>query len=190
MKIVVKDFGKELAGNEGEQVFVYEPIKTLNRFLQLYQYLLTSFSANLESQYDVTLNEFQVLMMTGQLGETASHEIADLTGMPIMAISRTVAALDKRGMIERKIDSNNRRRKPINLTGKGQRLFDEMMPTSNLVAKYLFDSLRLDEALSFDHCLQVLLDHITLRDEKGKLVFVKQTREQPLRENLKIELDS
>lgn len=177
MKIVVKK-NAEHGADTGEEVeeFVYEPITTLNRFLRLNQLLLTSFSANLESKFDINLNDFRVLMMVGQSGETASHEIADMTGMPVMAISRTVVALEKRGLIERKVDSNNRRRKPTRLTPKGKELFEKMMPTSRKVAKYIFDSLRLDEALSFDHCLQVLTDHVTLVDEQGESVFIQSTR--------------
>ena len=180
MKIVVstEQAPTDSSGFEqaGEEVFIYEPLTTLNRFMRLHQSLWASFSANLETRHDISVNEFRVLMMAGQLGETASHEIADSTGMPVMAISRTVAALEKRGLIERKVDSSNRRRKPLMLTAAGQTLFEKMMPTTQLVAKYLFDSLRLDEILSFDHCLEVLTERVTQRDEAGESVFVKQTR--------------
>ena len=96
--------------------------------------------------------------------------------LPVMAISRTIAALEKRGLVRRKVDKSNRRRKPLMLTTQGQKLFEKMMPTTRLVAKYLFDSLRLDEMLSFDHCLEVLTDRVTRKDEQGELVFVKQTK--------------
>lgn len=161
---------------EDEQVHVLEPLATLNRLLRLHQCLWASFSANLESRYEVTVHEFRVLMMAGQLGETASHEIADNTGMAVMAISRTVVALEKRGLIKRTVDSENRRRKPIKLTAKGQKTVEDLMPTTNLVAEYLFDSLRLDEMLSFDYCLQALTERVTLKDDDGESIFVKQTR--------------
>ncbi len=161
-----------------EKAVTYQPIATLNRFLQLHQLLLSSFSENLEQQHEVTLNEFRVLMMVGQLGETASHEIAEATAMPPMAIARTVAALESRGLVRREVDENNRRRKPIRLTGPGTELFEQMMPTSNRVAEYLFDSLRIDEMLMFDHFLGKLVEQVSLKDERGELVFVKRTREQ------------
>lgn len=180
MKVVIKSDGVQTRSgaqaHDDEQVFVYEPLVTLNHFMRLHQCLWASFSANLESRFEVTVNEFRVLMMAGQIGETASHEIADSTGMPVMAISRTVSALEKRGLVERKVDASNRRRKPIKLTATGRRLFEQMMPTTRLVAKYVFDSLRLDEMLSFDHCINVLTDRVTLLDEQGESVFIKQTR--------------
>lgn len=179
MKVVVTPSGKKnlsTAKEKDEQVYVFDPIDTLNSYLRLYHHLWAAFSENLESRYDISMNNFRVLMMVGQLGETASHEISDSTGMPVMAISRTVVELEKRELIERTVDRNNRRRKPIKLTPKGQDLFDHMMPTTRLVAKYIFDSLRLDEALMFDHCLGALIDHVTMVDEDGELVFVKKTR--------------
>lgn len=179
MKIVVSSGKKKSAASahdNDEQVYVFDPIDTLNSYLRLYQHLWAAFSANLESRYDISINNFRVLMMVGQMDETASHEIADKTGMPVMMISRTVTELEKRGLIERTVDRNNRRRKPIRLTAKGRDLFLQMMPTTQRVAKYLFNSLRLDEALTFDHCLRALIDHLTLVDEDGELVFVKQTR--------------
>jgi MarR family transcriptional regulator, lower aerobic nicotinate degradation pathway regulator len=185
MKIVVKTKSSKTKPSKtrrgapedtGEQVFIYEPLTTLNRLMRLHQCLWASFSANLESQYEISVNEFRVLMMAGQIGETASHEIADSTGMPVMAISRTIAALEKRGLIERNVDTGNRRRKPLKLTARGQRLFEKMMPTTRAVAKYLFDSLRLDEILSFDHCLEALTERVTQVDERGESVFIKQTK--------------
>lgn len=179
MKIIVdtkKSTGNRSREKAGEEVFIYEPLATLNRFMRLHQCLWASFSANLETQHDVSINEFRVLMMAGQMGETASHEIAESTGMPVMAISRTVSALEQRGLIERTVDVGNRRRKPLRLTHAGQTLFEQMMPTTRLVAKYLFDSLRLDEMLSFDHSLTVLTERVTMTDEQGESVFVKQTK--------------
>lgn len=179
MKIIVEEkVGSLDTGfkDTEEQVFTYEPIKTLNRFMRLYQHLWTSFSANLETQHKVTMNEFRVLMMLAQLGEVASHEISESTGVPVMAISRTVTALEQRGLIERGVDRNNRRRKPLKLTEGGTKLVEKMLPTTRLVAKYLFDSLRLDEILSFDYFLRVLNERVTMVDENGDSVFIKATR--------------
>jgi len=160
---------------DGAAPYVYDPLVTLNRFLRLHQLLLASFTENLENVHDINLNDFRVLMMVGQQGETASHEIAELTGMPVMAISRTVSALEKRGLISRSVDVSNRRRKPIVLTEQGQTLFNTMLPTSERVAHYAFDSLRLDEALAFDHHLQTITDRVLMTDEDGVSVFIAST---------------
>jgi len=167
---------KRVRGASSNPLLRVDPLQTLNKFLRLHQLLLRSFTENLEAQHDISINEFRVLSMVGQLVETASHEIAEQTGMPVMAISRTVMALEKRGLITRSVDARNRRRKPIKLTQQGSELYHTTLPTSLAVADYLFDSLRVDELLSFDYFMDALTDKVLLTDEQGRSVFVEQTR--------------
>ncbi len=176
MKILVEMKAPGLQNKKNEQVFEYEPINTLNHLLKVNQHMLAAFSENIEARYALSFNDFRVIMMLGQHGEIASHEIAEHTGMPVMGISRAVNALEKRGLVVRKVDAANRRRKPISLSEEGKSLFEKTMPTTLGVAKYLFESLRVDEILSFDHYLQVLTQRFTETDENGELEFVKQTR--------------
>ncbi len=176
MTIVVKEIADTEVGGKDVATRIYDPIDTLNRFLKLYQCLGRSFSVNMQDQFDVNLNDFRVIMMVGELGETASYEIADITGMPEMAISRTMSSLEQRGLIIRKIDSTNRRRKSVVLSADGKQLFEAMLPSSRAVANFLFDSLKLHEALSFDEYLTTLTERVTQLDEDGESVFLKATR--------------
>jgi len=176
MTIVVKEVTDTAAQVADDKAVVYDPIDTLNRFLKLYQCLWRAFSVNMQDQFDVSLNDFRVIMMVGEMGETASYEIADVTGMPEMAISRTMSSLEQRGLIIRKVDSTNRRRKSVVLSTEGQLLFDAMIPSSRSVADFLFDSLKLHEALSFDEYLKTLTDRVTQLDEDGESIFLKATR--------------
>ncbi len=97
------------------------PTEILGHVLKLYNRLLVPFSAHLEKRHKIGLNEFRMLMMIGRLGTTASHEVAELTGVNTMAISRAVALLQKHRRIEVTTDPNNRRRKTLRLTASGAR---------------------------------------------------------------------
>ncbi len=143
------------SGGERDDPSAMAPGEVLQHLLKLYNRLLVPFSLHLEKRYKISINEFRLLMLIGQMGVTASHELAELTGVNAMAVSRSVAALSRHGRIDVGVDPDNRRRKTIRLTAEGRRLFDLMQPTSDKVALFLFDALRVDE----DHGVRSLSDH-------------------------------
>ncbi|MDB5684347.1 MAG: MarR family transcriptional regulator [Sphingomonas bacterium] len=152
------------------------PADILHRLLKLNVRLLAPFSMHLEKRHRISVNEFRLLMLIGRLGVSASHELAEMTGVNTMGVSRSVAALQRHGRIEVAEDPNNRRRKTLRLTEEGQRLYDQMLPTTDKVAGYLFGSLRLDEIMAFDRHLTSLIDSLEARDAEGRSVFLESTR--------------
>lgn len=157
-----------------------ERLVTLNRLLKLHNRLMTPFSTHLEKRHRITLNEFRVLMMVGEIGATASHELAVMLGVNTMAISRAVGALGRQGRIEATVDPASRRRKILRLTDAGEQLYREMLPASLTVADYLFEALRPHELMTFDHFIQVLLDQLEAVDADGRSVFLERTSPQRL----------
>ena len=113
----------------------------LHQLLKLTNRLMAPFSTHLAHRYKISLNEFRLLMTIGALGKTASHELAELTGVNVMSVSRAVATLQRHGRIEVVPDPANRRRKWLSLTEEGQRLYAIMRPQSEKVADYLFSDL-------------------------------------------------
>ena len=89
-----------------------EPGKELlHQLLKLTNRLMAPFSTHLAHRYKISLNEFRLLMTIGSLGRSASHELAELTGVNVMSVSRAVATLERHGRIEVVRDPANRRRK-------------------------------------------------------------------------------
>jgi DNA-binding MarR family transcriptional regulator len=152
------------------------PTDILGHVLKLYNSLLAPFSAHLEKRHKISLNEFRMLMMIGKLGTTASHEVADLTGINTMAISRAVALLRRHRRIEVTTDPGNRRRKTLRLTPAGHALYEQMLPTTERVARYLFEALRPDEIMAFDRFVRTVIEKLEATDEAGKSVFLERTR--------------
>ena len=151
-------------------------LAALNHLLKLNNRLMAPFTTHLAKQHRITLNEFRVLMVVGQLGTTASHELAVALGVNTMAISRAVGALDRQGRLEVAIDPASRRRKTLRLTPEGERLYATMMPASRTVATYLFDALGPDELMAFDHFVRVLTERLEAVDERGRTSFLQLTR--------------
>ena len=151
-------------------------VALLHQLLKLTNRLMAPFSTHLAHRYRISLNEFRMLMTIGALGRTASHELAELTGVNVMSVSRAVATLERHGRIEIRPDPANRRRKWLALTGEGERLYAAMRPQSEQVADYLFSELSADEVGHLDRIVDRLIGTLEAKDAVGHSLFLEQTR--------------
>ena len=148
----------------------------LHQLLKLTNRLMAPFSTHLSHRYKISLNEFRLLMTIGALGRTASHELAELTGVNVMSVSRAVATLERHGRIEVAPDPGNRRRKWLRLTDEGQRLYEIMRPQSEKVADYLFSDLSDAETAQLGTILTHLIATLEAKDETGGSLFLEMTK--------------
>jgi MarR family transcriptional regulator, lower aerobic nicotinate degradation pathway regulator len=152
------------------------PAEVLSHILKLHNRLMTPFSVHLEKRHKIGVNEFRVLMTVGRVGSVASHEIAEVTGVNTMAISRAVAVLKRQRRLLVTTDTSNRRRKTLRLTPVGRALYDQMQPATEKVARYLFESLRPDEIVAFDRFVRTVTEKLESRDDEGRSLFLERTR--------------
>ena len=148
----------------------------LHQLLKLTNRLMAPFSTHLAHRYKISLNEFRLLMTIGNLGRSASHELAELTGVNVMSVSRAVATLERHGRIEVVRDPANRRRKWLSLTPEGQRLYEIMHPQSDMVADYLFSNLDKAEVEQLQSTLARLIETLEAKDAKGRSLFIERTK--------------
>ncbi len=156
-----------------------DKVAMLHQLLKLTNRLMAPFSTHLAHRYKISLNEFRLLMTIGALGRTASHELAELTGVNVMSVSRAVAMLQRNGRIEVVRDDTNRRRKWLTLTAEGQRLYEIMRPQSEKVADYLFSGMECDEIAQLEATLTRLIDTLEARDAQGRSLFLEKTKPGP-----------
>ena len=148
----------------------------LHDLLKLTNRLMAPFSMHLAHRHRISLNEFRLLMTIGSLGRTASHEVAELTGVNVMSVSRAVATLQRNGRVDVQRDDGNRRRKWLSLTEEGQRLYEVMKPQSEKVADYLFSELEAEEVDQLEVLVHRLIDKLEARDAQGRSAFLEATR--------------
>jgi len=149
---------------------------TLHLVHKLVNKLQAPFSTYLQDQYSIGFNEFRLLIIIGQFPNSASHELAELTGVTPMSVSRAVTMLQKHGRIRAERDANNGRRKVLQLTPEGERLFAAMLPATDLVAQYLLSNLKSDEILAFNRTLNRLIQTLEATDKRGNSLFLEATR--------------
>ncbi|MFC7049842.1 MarR family winged helix-turn-helix transcriptional regulator [Emcibacter nanhaiensis] len=152
------------------------PEHTLHQLLKLYNRLMVPFSVHVERQFNITTNQFRLLMLIGRLGKTASHELVEMTGVNSMSVSRAVADLKKQGRVSVTSDPNNRRRKTLTLTEEGRQLYEALLPSTQKVMDYLFAALKPDEVMAFDRYVETLIDALEATDEEGQSRFLEYTR--------------
>lgn len=162
---------RKLEASEGEGT-----IETLHRLLKLNNRLMAPFSTHLAHRYNISLNEFRLLMAIGRLGPSASHELAQHTGVNAMSVSRAVGTLQRHGRITVVTDPANRRRKVLRLTEEGRRLYRIMLPHSEAVADYLLRGMSEADLARFDATIAQLIDRLEATDDEGRSRFLEETR--------------
>ena len=164
------DGGRNVHLAENNQVVL------LHRLLKLTNRLMAPFSTHLSHRYRISLNEFRLLMTIGALGRTASHEVADVTGVNAMSVSRAVSTLEKHGRVKVETDEANRRRKWLTLTEEGERLYQIMRPQTETVADYLFSELPRGELAGLEATVERLIARLEAKDAQGVSEFMEATR--------------
>lgn len=171
MELALAEDGRDVTGERMDH-----KVETLHALLKLTNRLMAPFSTHLSRQHDISLNEFRMLMAIGRLGPSASHELVEYTGVTAMSVSRAVATLERHGRIAVTRDPQNRRRKWLNLTAEGERLYTIMKPQSRAVADYLFSAMSGNEVVQLAGMIDRLIETLEARDEEGRSLFLELTR--------------
>ena len=137
------------------------PSLVLYRLLKLTNLITRPFLSDDALRYHLSINELRILMSLAPLREAASHELGMVSGIHPMNVSRAVAALRRRGRVSQRTDPDNRRRKLLQLTADGWKLYREMMPHVQQVATTVFGDMSAQELA----LLSRLIDRMTTRLE-------------------------
>ncbi len=82
------------------------------------------FVETLARRHRVSLNEWRAMIVVASHPGCAAHEIAEITGLDKMSVSRAIAALDRHGRIVRRPDPQDARRTLLELSAAGKRLYE------------------------------------------------------------------
>lgn len=79
-----------------------------------------------ERETELTLEQFSILIKVGEEGDTTQTVIAASVGMDKSAVLRIVDVLEEKKYIERVNDSEDRRKKTLEVTKKGRAKLDDL----------------------------------------------------------------
>lgn len=131
--------------------------------LKLATFIGTPMREGVAEPLGLTAADLRVILALGGEGELAGHELSDIMGLPPMNVSRTLAALLARGLIEPGTDPANRRRKPVRLSEAGAAVFRRTAPALSSVGARLFTDLSPADRAAFHRAAQTVLARMTGR---------------------------
>ena len=109
-----------------------------------------------EARFGLTAAEWRVLAAITAAGNPAQTALLAMTGMDKMTISRAVAALSTRRLVDRARDSLDRRTLRLRPTDEGRRIHDIVAPQALQVESRLLQALSADEAAALRTALAKL----------------------------------
>ena len=113
--------------------------------------------ANTYSQrFGLAVTEWRVIAILGRYPDLSANEVAERTAMDKVAVSRAVARLLERNLLQRATDGEDRRRSVLTLSENGYRIYDEVVPLALGYEHDLLSSLSEQEQAMLDHLMRKL----------------------------------
>lgn len=104
-----------------------------------------------------TIGQCYAILEIGLAGEISLIELANLLNLDKSTMSRTVNNLVKHGLVNRHIDTGNRRYVKLTLTEQGQVVFNKINSTFDIYLKSVFDSIQESKRDQVMESLEILV---------------------------------
>ena len=97
------------------------------------------------TRFNLTRPECRILASLSDKTGLTAQDIAHITILDKMQVSRAVAQLEADGLVKRKQDQHDRRNKILHLTQRGRDLFDKIVPLARARENNILSALSADE---------------------------------------------
>ena len=81
-----------------------------------------------EKRFDLSVTEWRAMAVLGYRADISAREVAERTAMDKVAVSRAVARMLKKGLIERGTAHHDKRQSVLRLSGQGWTIYDQVAP--------------------------------------------------------------
>lgn len=100
--------------------------------------------------FELTVPQWRVMAALGRFAPLTASEVGARIVMDKVAVSRAVAGLLKRRLIERIPDTDDRRRAPLKLSARGRTVHSRIVPLALNYEERLYAILTSEERKTFD----------------------------------------
>ena len=100
--------------------------------------------------FGLSVTQWRVMAALGRFAPLTASEVGQRIVMDKVAVSRAVAGLLERGLVERATDRSDRRRVPLRLSARGRTMHARIVPLALAYQEKLYETLSPVERLSFD----------------------------------------
>jgi len=109
--------------------------------------------------FGLAVTEWRVMAALGRFAPLTASEVGQRIVMDKVAVSRAVARLLKRGLVERSPDRTDRRRAPLKLSARGRAVHARIVPLALQYEARLYEALNAEERRQFDAMNERLFTH-------------------------------
>ena len=117
--------------------------------------------------FKLTVTQWRVMAALGRFAPLTASDVGQRIVMDKVAVSRAVASLMKRDLVERATDRNDRRRGLLRLSPRGRAMHARIVPIALAYEARLYEALGPGERRSFDALTDRLLEQATTLREAG-----------------------
>ena len=111
--------------------------------------------------FGLSVTQWRVMAALGRFAPLTASEVGQRIVMDKVAVSRAVASLMKRGLVERATDRADRRRASLRLSSRGRAMHARIVPLALGYEARLYRVLSSDERRAFDMLSDRLFAHAT-----------------------------
>jgi len=119
-----------------------------------------------ENGYEITHSQWLILMMLWQKDGRNQNELTGLMYREKTTITRVIEIMEKRGLIFRKTDTNDRRNKLCFLTNEGNDLKNKLIPIVREVNNQAISEINTDEFEIFKNIIKKVLTNLNYDNTK------------------------
>ena len=112
----------------------------------------------------LSLNDWRAMLVLANHPGVAASDVALLTGLDKMTVSRSIAALERRGRLVKREDPSDKRRTLLWLNTAGQRLFERIGTPAKQREAQLFSAASSVEQAQLSRTLDRLIDSLLAAD--------------------------
>ncbi|MBC7379159.1 MAG: MarR family transcriptional regulator [Burkholderiaceae bacterium] len=122
------------------------------------------FHDSVSKQHHLTLNEWRVMVVLASHPGVPASEVADITGLDKMSVSRALAGLHKHDRLLRKDHPEDQRKTQLFLSAAGRRLFAKIGAQAKLREAELFAGVSASEMKQTNATLDKLIAAVRKAD--------------------------
>lgn len=112
--------------------------------------------------FELSVTQWRVMAALGRFAPLTASDVGQRIVMDKVAVSRAVASLMKRGLVERATDLDDRRRASLRLTEKGRTVHAQIVPLALKYEADLYQSLSAEERQALNSLCDRLFAHAKL----------------------------
>lgn len=137
-------------------------VLVLEQFLPYRLTVLTSrisgaLSRHYAERFGIGIPEWRIIANLGHNAGLTANAVAERSAMDKVTVSRAVAALLEKGLIERAWDAGDKRKSRLALSPQGQQVYAEIVPLALGYERDLLDTLSPEERAVLERVIDKLL---------------------------------